>query len=299
MSEARAFRSRSAADRSPWAFVALAALVALVGGAVLAMREHRDRTAESALPVAALPSQPVVVVDLGQRLAEFARTRADKTDTSETYFNTPGATVHMHVIGTGQQCPLHVHRTTHEATAIVSGEPEVLHVYGRDGRLVSVPSRPTPGTVLYSPPLCGHEWVNRTGALQGNLVFASPPFDGNLYVDDDDGRMLDGDSPQTWDPDAALRDAAEAGGPSVLRRLTMMEGKMSSLAVLDTARLEADSDWTILYFARGAGTMTVLDEARVGERRLAIAAPGRAVEIRADPGAPMAILVFKPRPRPA
>ena len=96
--------------------------------------------------------------------------------------------------------PLHIHRIAHEITIIVSGSAKTAHIFGRDGRFASSEENQSPGSLIYSPPMSGHEWFNLSNtSMLGNLVFGLPVFRGNLYVEPDDPRLLEGDEPFSFD----------------------------------------------------------------------------------------------------
>lgn len=286
--------------RSPWAAAHGALTLALaVAVAVLLYRDLRtpDNTPLQSVAVTeAGEARPAVIVaDLAARVAEVARERPDKTDTSIRYFNSEDASVHLHVIGFGQSCPLHIHRQAHETTAVVTGNPEVTHVYRSGDATTTRASTPSPGTAIYSPPYAGHMWVNTSrDEAQGNLVIASPPFDGNLYVSEDDDRLLRGDAPAFFDPDAILQ-AYRAGGTRLhVERLPYMGGKLTGLVVGDRTELREDAGWTIFYVARGQGRLAADETYDLRAQCLAIVAPGIAVELEADADSPLVLLAFKP-----
>lgn len=226
--------------------------------------------------------------DLKARVAEFAETRPDATDGEFYIYRSPMATVHMHVIGIGQMCPLHIHRTTHEATVIVAGTPKVVHVYGEDGALKRTERRVPPGQLVVSAPLCGHEWTNVDPTPQGNLVIASPRFDGNLYLYEDDDRMLPGPAPALVDPAARL---AASDAPLTIERQGFLQDQLSLLLVRSgTATVHTDPTRdTVLYVTHGQG--------QLGDIELR---PGVAAVVRGpDPRdlvvtAPLAAWMFEP-----
>jgi len=191
-------------------------------------------------------------IDLLAKAADFQSNRPDATDGEFYVYRSDHATVHMHLIGVGQMCPLHIHRSTHEATIIVSGSPEVVHVHGEAGALTETTRRVPPGQLVYSPPLCGHQWTNVEPVPQANLVIASPKFDGNLYLHADDARMLPGPAPTLIDAGAALADVTA----SELRPTGLLDGQLSLALVRQPLKVHTDSTRdSVVYVAHGMGEL--------------------------------------------
>jgi hypothetical protein len=221
-------------------------------------------------------------------VTEFAATRADHTDGEYNLLQNETGSAHLHVIGTGQMCPLHIHRRTHEATVIVAGQPTIRTFHGESGALVGRGLLARPGTLVASPPFCGHEWNNLTGAPQGNLVFASPPFDGNLYLRDDDPRMLPGSAPFVDVPDPAA--------PAGREPLPVADGHLERLVVTGNSTVEADPRvQSVAYVALGSGNATT------AATTLPVR-PGSALLLTRDvpttlsatPGDPLTVYLFSP-----
>ena len=281
--------------------ILLGVLLLVVVVLVLMIRGCAPSPEAEFVPLARQPAVPpssheaITILDMAERVVEITRTRPQASDTSETYFSSPQATVHMHVVGFEQTVPRHIHRETHEATVIVSGEPDVVQIFGRHGNVARLEGAYTAGSLIYSPPYCGHKWVNRANdAMQGNLVFAAPPFDGNFYVEEADPRMLEGGDPFVYDPDAALKSLAAEALPHSLELLPIMEGMMSSLLVRDHASFESDDGPIMAYVTRGEGTLDSDREYAIGSRDLIAIPPLSSVEIQAREGSPLAILLFRP-----
>lgn len=241
------------------------------------------------------PAPPgIVVYDLAEHLARIEQALAHQSDVSETFFESATATVHMHVIGFEQSAPLHIHRRSHEVTAIVSGSPEVLQIHGRNGKHHRREGTYRPGVLVYSPPFCGHKWVNPAkDRMQGNLVFASPRFDGNLYVEQDDARLIQGGEPVIYEPDAELSVFLAGSLPYESKRLPMMDGKMTGLLIREHMRLDAVSGPSVIYVARGACTMEAGEEYALHEQHLLVLPPHTAVVFRAGHGTPVSMIVFR------
>lgn len=188
-------------------------------------------------------------------------------------------------------CPLHIHRTTHEATIIVSGEPEVVHVYGDGDALTQTTRRIPPGWLVYSRPLCGHQWTNDTSTPQGNLVIAAPKFDGNLYLHADDVRMLPGSSPTLSDPDAALEAMPQSGwAPLELGGTTSTAMPLRLAVVRDRLTVHEDpAKDTVLYVARGQGQLA----GQALQPGVAVVLGGGEAEV-IEAVEPMVVWVFSP-----
>jgi len=242
-------------------------------------------------PKAKAPEAKNYSVDLLAKAADFQRNRPNATDGEFYVYRSDHATVHMHLIGVGQMCPLHIHRTTHEATIIVSGQPEVVHVHGEAGELLRQERRVSPGRLVYSPPYTGHQWTNVEPTPQANLVIASPKFDGNLYLHADDQRMLPGPAPTLIDPAAALAESTR----SELRPTGLMDGQLSLALVHAPLELHADPTRdSVVYVAHGTGE---LDGLPLKPGMAAVLSGGQPVQLKASSEDGLAAWVFAP-PRP-
>ncbi|MDX1389467.1 MAG: cupin domain-containing protein [Acidobacteriota bacterium] len=273
-------------------------LFVLVALAIMSRGCTRTREtgfSQSGAPAGAQAGETVQVLDLAERVAEIETTRPEFHDSSQTFFSSAQGTVHMHVLGFEQRVPLHIHPETHEVSVIVTGEPAVLQIYGRDGAVARLEGVYGPGTAIYSPPLCGHAWVNdSTDMMIGNLVFSAPSFVGNLYIEEDDPRLLEGGEPFVYDPDAALERLLAGSESFSLETLPVMDGQLSSLLVRDGALFESGSGPAMAYVTRGEGTLVSGGEVAIWSRQLISIPPSTTVEIEAREGSPLAILVFKP-----
>ncbi|SEU20466.1 Cupin [Myxococcus fulvus] len=243
-----------------------------------------------------VPEDPdVEVFDVPAVFESLAQKNPDAADISDTFFFADGATVHLHVMGRGQACPLHIHRRTHEATVIVAGQAEVQQIWGEDGALTERRGTHPPGDLIASEPFTGHAWFNRAeDQMLGNLVFAAPRFDGNLYIDGEDARMQRGPEPFTFTPLQALAKLAEAGGEAVVVKLPALEGRMSSVVLARGAHsLEATrAEPVIVYVAEGSGVLAADEEKPVKVGQLWVLRRGATV--RATEGSPLMFYVFRP-----
>jgi hypothetical protein len=244
-------------------------------------------------PVVAPPSaHRIEVLDLGAAVERLAHQYGDRTDAELSLYHSAAATIDLHVLGHGQMTPLHIHRTSDEATVVVSGAPVVTQVW-RGGQATRTLA---PGAVVGSPTFCAHEWVNPAlDRMQANLVISAPPFDGNLFVKPGDARLGPG-APRVIDPDEAL--AALRGAhqrvllldqlPSLARRLRVVTADESAPIALG-----APGSPTIVCVLRGQGALDV-DGVTLAPQRLLRLPAGVIAQARARAGAPLALLVFQP-----
>jgi hypothetical protein len=237
----------------------------------------------------------LVVFDVGADFAQMAQNRRF-SDQSTAYFGNEQTTVHMHVMGMEQTCPLHLHRDSHEVTAIVVGTARVTQIFGSDGGLEKVEGAYPPGSVVASPPFCGHEWYNPdTEHMLGNLVFSRPSFDGNFYLHPTDPRLLKGGAPFHAQAQAALERLAHSGQSSLLEPLPVMDGHMAILALQGESTLAAVKGSQVIYTLAGEGVIQVgRRKLPLRETYLAVSAAEHAVRLQADSGHPLALLIFDP-----
>lgn len=112
-------------------------------------------------------------------MAGFVRDYPEKADVSHSLYLSASASIHVHALGFEQTAPLHVHRATEEATVILTGKPRVSQAFARDGKRATLEREVAPGTLVFSSPFTGHEWLNTDPkGMQANLVFASPRSKG-------------------------------------------------------------------------------------------------------------------------
>lgn len=252
-------------------------------------------------PAAQEPQGPpeVQMFALPERFEAIEREEAGSADISETYFSSKTATVHMHVMGNGQTCPLHLHPRTHEVTVIVEGRAEVRQLWGEGGTPAERRATHVPGELIASPPYTGHHWFNPDeGRMLGNLVFATPPFEGNFYVKEDDRRLVRGSAPFVHVARKALEAFASGDAPSREEPLPVLDNRMSSLLLKASHRFEGTRrEPLIVYVAEGRGTLEVTRGTPMQPGQLWVLRTGATV--RAAPEAPLALYVFRPPPEPA
>lgn len=234
----------------------------------------------------------VQVFDVANEVDELASETPDWLDiVPAKYFKSEAATVHLHVMGRDQTCPLHIHAKTEEATVIVKGSAEVTHVFAKDGALAEQTTHPPPGTLLYSPTYCGHEWKNASKTEHlGNLVFTAPPFIGNHYVKKDHPLLLRGAAPFVLDVDAEI---AAAQGKRRETPVPMGAGKLRLFVLPPGETLAAKAKATIVFALRGKGTLDAGEAVPLMPYRLVVVRE-RAVSVRPSAEGPLAVLAFEP-----
>lgn len=269
--------------RRLWLYRLLSLVLALSLGALLvAVR----------LAMVGLGDPEVEVFDVPARFEALSQAHPDSADLSQTYFTEDTASVHMHVMGRGQACPLHIHRQSHEATIIVTGQAEVRQVWGNGDGLAQRVGVHGPGELIASPPFTGHAWFNRdTDRMLGNLVFAWPPFNGNFYVDGEDARMRTGTAPFVHVPATLLPSLREDVREE---RLPALNGRMSSVLLAKgvhslVATREAP---VVVYVAQGEGALEAPEARPVKPGQLWVLR--RDAKLRAAEGRPLALYVFRP-----
>jgi hypothetical protein len=277
------------------------AVVILLGATVwLAVRSgpHQDHASPAPAP-SAPPAKEMMLVDLQERFAHLSRTRSESADTSETYFTSDDASVHMHLLGRGQTTPLHIHRKTEEATVVVAGRPLITHAHGRAGVLVKQSAPRRPGTIVLSPTYCAHEWKNpEAEAMQGNLVYGVPGFDGNLYLAADDPRVLRGAAPTIVDPAEELDRFRSTGASVRTTDLPLMRGWMRLVLIRDRFAIAPNSanGASVYHVVAGAGTLAPRG-LPLKPQHLLLVGTAKDLELRADPARGLAVVSFTPGAR--
>jgi hypothetical protein len=235
----------------------------------------------------------VWTVDLAARRAAVEQERGDLADFSETYFQAPDASVHMHFMGHLQTTPLHLHPGSSEATIVAGGTAEVTHAWGEGGEVRTKQGVYPTGSLVGSPAYTAHEFHNPDEhAMLANLVFTAPLFGGNFYVHPDDPRVLKGPPPTTADVVADLPAFVASGAPAKLVRLGALEGRMSELLVATTWTAPANPGKPMVaYVAAGEGDV---DGHAVRAGTLVHLASSSPIGVTAKPGSPLALVVFDP-----
>jgi len=236
--------------------------------------------------------EPLTIVRLDRLITRADTEMKDAADSVFRFLDSKEGTLHMHVLHPRQICPQHIHRKSNEATLIVAGEAEVAHLFaGEKAQTRLTPARP--GMLIESPPFCAHSWKNSTADLQANLVFESPPFDGNLYLDDADRSLATGPAPTISDIEAELQTFAASGEgvrerPLATPRLTLLLASRESVIAANPSGPLA------VYVVEGHGTVALAGRAdqSITARELVIETDEHA-ELKLKPREPMALLVFR------
>jgi hypothetical protein len=150
--------------------------------------------------------------------------------------------------------------------------------------------------VIASSPGCGHEFVNvAADALLGNLVFATPPFDGNHYVTATDARLAASSAPFAMRPADELRQLTAAGLPSKIVPVPDFAGRLDLALVRASVKLPAPTAGpTIAYVLVGEGTLDAPGGGPIRARQLVHIPASIPLDLHAKPATPMAVLVFRP-----
>lgn len=224
------------------------------------------------------------VIDIGAYVDAAVREHPDWPDiVSNAYYRTSSATVHVHVMGPRQICPLHLHETGDEATVVVSGTADVSFAFGRDGVRTGDRGRFAEGTVIYSPKYCGHEWSNGGDAPLANLVFTAPRFAGNRYVRPDEAMLLEGGAPTIVRPD----DSAT---------VPLAGGRMRVLSLDAPEPIAAADAATIVYVTAGTGSLEAKRTVALAPRLLVVQRARLQATLRPTAGERLRVVVFQPPP---
>jgi len=241
----------------------------------------------------------VDIIDLGAHAERLTRSYADAPDHEHPYYQSRFGSVGLHVLSYRQILPLHMHRMAHVAVAVVSGEPEIVQLHVTEDAVGPRSTLFGPGSLVYSPPYSGHRWTNPSStAMHVLLVFASPPLmaplDTNVYVDDDDDRLLLGGEPLVVDTKRELRSLLESGRPARQRRLPALSGKLTSLSVSATTTIDPSPGPTFVYAAGGQGRLRCAGTHRLQSQTLAFLPRNTACEVDSEPATPLALILFRP-----
>jgi hypothetical protein len=263
--------------------VAFALLIGLAV-ALLVARRRLERPADEA---------PLQIVRLDEFIARAGTEMPDAADSVFWFLRSNEGTVHLHVLHPRQVCPLHIHRKSHEATLIVAGDAEVAHLFaGEPSQTLITDARP--GMLVESPPFCAHSWKNDVvGGLQANLVFESPPFDGNLYLDESDRSMANGPPPTISDFKAELQ--SFAGSREGVRERPLSIPRLSLLLASRECSIAGNPSGPLaVYVVEGHGTIAAAARAvaSVTSRELVFEKEEHE-ELHLRPEEAMALLVFR------
>ena len=232
----------------------------------------------------------ISIVDLKMVAQQLSDGNPGSTDEAKTFYSSRLASAHMHLIGTGQMCPLHIHRTTDEVTIIITGDPTVSHAWG-EGSTAS--DKMPPHTLVMSPPFTGHEWYNDTGAPQANLVIGFPAFDGNLYLRPDDDRMREGKPPVVYSVSDELDEFEAGDAPVDEHTFNFMEGRFKRVLVREEWSVEPSDQHMIIYVASGKGELNVPTNAPLYPGILAVMRLKDGASLRVTEGT-LGLYVFQP-----
>lgn len=235
----------------------------------------------------------VWTVDLDERFKVANVERAEVADFIEIYFESPNASVHMHFMGKGQTTPMHLHKHSDEVTMIAGGIAEIENAWGQDGAHATNRVACETGCYVYSPAYTGHEYINPDQSqMLANLVFTAPKFTGNFYLKPTDPRLLEGPAPTSDRPAEHLSHFTASGEATEMRHTELMKGKMFELFVRDSFTIAPNLRAPVVAYVAG-GTGSVRDQPLKANTFVHLENDA-AMEITADEGAPLALLVFDP-----
>ncbi len=269
------------------------AVLALAGLAVLPLLAGagEPRPGEgSASPI-------LVLVSPRQRAADLVARFPENTDLSESYFGTAAFSVHLHIMGPSQFCPLHLHQRGHEAALIVEGTGLVRNGAGGTGKKKQPEGLAVrEGDLVVSPPGSSHAFINTTpGGHLATLVVSALPFSGNLYLEPDDPRCAGGPLPMVerlGSPPAGLT----GGGSGGVIRKPIPFNPAVGLTRLD---LTGRQRWTLkrsalFYVAAGVGRLEIDGggETPLEPGLLVGVKSGARLTLTPGPGAPLSLAEF-------
>lgn len=215
-------------------------------------------------------------IDLTAQVAKYASAHNGATDLSAQFYGNDECSVHLHLMGPGQFCPLHHHPEGYEFSAIVSGHG----TFRGDGEAGLLKESLQPGDVVLSARGSRHEIGNGSATdYLAALVIATPSFRGNLYVHED--------SPQGLGRSRILR-VAEA--PEPVRQIPFAPWSDVASRFVATSASLAGGGTQFLYIVSGRGSLAEADGAHrvplAGPQLLVVKAAPRLV-VSASPETPL------------
>lgn len=262
-------------------------LVIAFGLAILAVVARRSL-------VPRLHFERIKTFDLAAEVSSLAAQEPTAFDVVKAYYISAPASVHLHMMGPTQRCPLHLHPANQEITAILGSIARVSHAFGRDGAIAVTSGTFHRGDLIQSPAGCGHEWVNPSpDQFLGNLVITSPRFAGNLNVAADDARLKNGPSPTLYRLADAFASLPAESGPSV----TPISGFDGRLMLVATSRpyVLAQSAATIVFVRYGSAALRCRlgRTFHLGPSHLAVLTDHADATIVPEDSGPVALLVLR------
>jgi quercetin dioxygenase-like cupin family protein len=194
-------------------------------------------------------------IDLAAQVTKYTSAHGGATDLSAQFYGNDECSVHLHLMGPGQFCPLHHHPEGYEFSAIVSGHG----TFRGDGEAGLLKESLQPGDVVLSARGSRHEIGNGSATdYLAALVIATPSFRGNLYVHED--------SPQGLGRSRILR-VAEA--PEPVRQIPFAPWSDVASRFVATSASLAGGGTQFLYIVSGRGSLAEAD----GSHRVPLAGP--------------------------
>lgn len=244
-----------------------------------------------------VPTRDVEVFDVGARARQIAHESPRGESLTDWYYRGPHGSAHLHVIGKGLTCELHLHERTVEATVTVMGGALVTQRYAVQAVLEETTAHHGEGTLIVSPPYCAHSWTNPSAtSAHGSLVLTlGDPFPGNLFVDPDDPRILRGGEPSVFEPLPELERFTESGEPLRTLDFPVAKGSLSAVFLRDSLPLEPSVHGpTLVYTLAGAGRIDGhSDRLALAPTVLVVLQLEHTVRVVASPEKPLAVLIAR------
>jgi hypothetical protein len=244
-----------------------------------------------------VPTRDVEVFDVGARAKQLAHESPRGESLTDWYYRGPHGSAHLHVIGKGLTCELHLHERTVEATVPVMGSALVTQRYAVQAVLEEATAHYAEGTLIVSPPYCAHSWTNPSAtSAHGSLVVTlGDAFPGNTFVGPDDPRILRGAEPLVFDPLGELERFTESGELQRTRDFPVAKGSLSAVFLKDSLSLEPSVQGpTLVYTIAGEGRVDGhSDRIPLSPTVLVVLHLEHAVRIVASPQKPLAALIAR------
>ncbi len=234
------------------------------------------------------------VVNVAERAQRIARERGLDANQAVFFVESPSLSVHLHLMGRRHHCPLHIHPRGQEATVIVEGEARVQHVFRREGALENATSVHGEGALVASPPGCAHAFTNTSSEkILANLVFSSPGFDHNTYLESDGDERISASAPTTYSFAEEIR--AFWSTTDEVRRVplgALGSGVLTLLLTRGKAKVEPRrSGVTVIYVLEGSGSTAADRLLALGQKDLAIVRSRSTFAVEARTSSVLAVLV--------
>jgi hypothetical protein len=243
------------------------------------------------------PKPAIEVFDVGERAARLAAEQPEGKSLVDGYSYEETGSAHLHILGKSVVCQLHLHEHTYEATIPVMGRPIVRQMFADGASVRTVKREYAEGALIASPPYCAHEWTNpRAEGDHASLVFTmGASFPGNLFVGEDDPRIVRSGPAVVFDTETELARFAESTERLRVEKLAISPGEVSAVLLKDSYVLPAgEGSPTFVYASAGGGTLQGPEPAiALHPKVLVIVRLRRALTLVASREAPLAVFVVR------